>query len=239
MIGSLTQPRSYPQFWVDLAREYSGPILELACGTGLIAIPIAQQGLAVTGIDQAATMLDAAVQKAKAAKAPVEFQQADMRAFDLGRTFTLILLLSNSICHLLTLADLEACLACVRKHLRPNGRFVVSVFVPSLTLLLKSPDERQPFSTYQDPETGEQVVVTHTSFYDPAAQITYNKLYYKVGRRDEQMAGNLNMRMYFPQELDALFKYNGFEIEHKYGDTERTQFNATSSTQIFVLKRHQ
>jgi hypothetical protein len=80
-------------------------------------------------------------------------------------------------------------------------------------------------------------VITNASRYDAATQIRHNQLFYRVGNGDEVAAGELPMRMYFPQELDALFHYNGFAIEHKYGDDQRTPFNAASTDQIFILTR--
>jgi SAM-dependent methyltransferase len=228
---------AYPRFWVELAQEYGGPVLELACGTGAKAIPLAQSGLDVTGIDSSTAMLAEARRKAAAANVAITWHQADMRSFQLGERYPLILLLANSICHLLTYADLEACLAAVKDHLAPGGRFIVRVFVPNVALLCKGPDERGPYGSYADPDSGERVVITNASRYDAATQIRHNQLFYRVGNGDEVAAGELPMRMYFPQELDALFHYNGFAIEHKYGDDQRTPFNAASTDQIFILTR--
>lgn len=233
----LLYSHAYPQFWVDLAREYGGPILELACGTGAKAIPIAQAGFDVTGIDSSETMLAEAKRKASAANVGIPWHLADMRSFQLGERYPLILLLANAICHLLTYQDLEACLAAVKAHLAPGGRFIVNVFVPDLALLSKGAQERESFGGYADPDTGERVVITSAPYYDAATQIRHNRLFYKVGDGSEVEAGDLPMRMYFPQELDALFQYNGFAIEHKYGDTDRSPFDADSSTQIFILTR--
>jgi SAM-dependent methyltransferase len=229
----------YPQFWVELAKEYGGPVLELACGTGAKAIPVAQAGFVVTGIDSSEAMLAEARRKSATAGVPVRWHLADMRNFELGESFPVILLLANSICHLLTRQDLEACLATVKRHLSPGGHFIVRVFVPNLVLLSKGPDEREHFGHYADPDTGEQVVITNAAHYDAAMLIRYNQLFSQVGDRDEVAAGILPMRIYSPQELDALFLYNGFVIEQKYGDMERSPFQADSTAQIFVLKRHQ
>jgi SAM-dependent methyltransferase len=229
----------YPRFWVELAQEYGDPVLELACGTGAKAVPIAQAGLAVTGIDSSEAMLAEARLKAAAAGVATTWRLADMRSFELEERFPLILLLANSICHLLTRQDLEACLVSVKRHLSPEGHFIVQVFVPNLMLLSKRPDEREPFGRYADPDSGEQVVITNAARYDAATQIRYNQLFYQVRDRDEVAAGVLPMRIYFPQELDAIFHYNGFDIEQKYGDMERSPFQADSTAQIFVLKEHQ
>jgi SAM-dependent methyltransferase len=222
-------------FWLDQGRQYGDPILELACGTGRLTIPLAQQGHAMTGIDLSAAMLAEARRKAALANVEIEWLYGDIRNFDLDRTFRLMILANNALCHLHTLADFEQCMACVKRHLQPAGRFVVEVFVPKLELLLQTPAERQPFAVYDDPDGAGQIVVTHTSQYDSATQIKYNTTYYKLPNQAGEIAGTLNMRMYFPQELDALFKYNGFAIEHKYGETDLRPFDAAATMQIFVL----
>jgi SAM-dependent methyltransferase len=223
-------------YWSSLAQEYGDPMLEIMCGTGAIAIPLAQQGHRVTGVDMAEPMLAEAERKIKAAGVTVEWVRADVRNLDLGQRFKFIYLPSNSITHLLTREDFEACLATVARHLDRDGRFSVTVFVPSLSLLMKPLAEEQAFGDYVDPDTGEKVVWTNHSWYDPATQIKYNPLFKRVGSGPPQPDGELTLRMYFPQELDALFWYNGFAIEHKYGSPDRRPFDAESGMQYYVLK---
>jgi ubiquinone/menaquinone biosynthesis C-methylase UbiE len=227
----------YLAYWSSLAQMVGDPILEIMCGTGAIAIPLAQQGYQVTGIDLAEPMLTQAKHKAAATDVAIQWVTGDVRNFDLGEQYKLIYLPTNSICHLLTRDDLEACLASVLRHLQPQGRFAVSVFVPDLSLLMKTPEEEQPFLAYSDPDSGEEVVLTQRSWYDAATQIKHNLLFKRVGEGPSEPDGELTMRMYFPQELDAIFWYNGFAIEHKYGSRERSPFDAQSSMQFYVLKR--
>lgn len=224
-----------PDFWSDLAQTYGDPVLEIMSGTGFIAIPLAQQGHDVTGVEMAEPMLVEAERKSAAAGVDIKWVRSDVRAFDLGRQFKVILWPSNSICHLLTREDLEACLTTVARHLHPEGRFALNVFVPSLPMLIRSPEEEQEFGAYADPDSGEQVVMTNRSWYDPATQIKYNQLSRRVGTGPIELDGELTMRIYFPQELDALLWYNGFAIEHKYGD-DRRPFDAQSGMQYYVLK---
>jgi SAM-dependent methyltransferase len=226
---------AWPTFWSELAQAYGDPVLEIMSGTGTIAIPLAQQGHDVTGVELAEPMLVEAERKSAAAEVDIRWVRSDVRAFDLGRQFKLILWPSNSICHLLTREDLEACLTTIARHLHPEGRLALNVFVPSLPLLIRSPEEEQEFGAYADPDSGEQVVVTNRSWYDPSTQIKYNRLSRRVGTGPTEPHGELTMRIYFPQELDALLWYNGFAIEHKYGD-DRRPFDAQSGMQYYVLK---
>lgn len=228
-------------FWLETARRGGGPVLELACGTGRIAIPLAQAGLAVTGLDSSPAMLAEAQRKAAASGVRIEWRQGDMRRFSLGERFHTILLAANTICHMLERADLEALLAAVRAHLHPAGRFVVEVFVPNCRYLIDPPEARRPFGAYTDRATGAAVEVTESYLYDPATQIKWVRTHFRTVGRDGQEigseeSGELPMRMYYPQELDALFHYNGFRIAAKFGDLEQSPFSAASTNQIFVLE---
>ena len=145
-------------------------------------------------------MLDLARKKARETHVELELALCDFRDFDLGKKFGSILLLSNALWHVHERSDFEALMQCVRRHLEPDGLFVLSVFVPDLDILNRDP-QRYPFSTYTDQETGEQVEVTQTSIYEPDAQVS-RVVQYK-GMTDE-IVGGLNLRMYYPQELDSI-----------------------------------
>ncbi len=230
--------RMYPdrariiEFSRERAREAGGPLLELGCGTGAIGIPLAEAGFEVTGLDYAPAMLAAARGKADAAGVSLTLVEADMRDFALGAKFSLILLAANAICHLLDLESLEACLRCVRAHLAPGGHFVVVVFVPDPSKLLPESNERELFSEYENPEGGETVVITTTYRYEFDTQIKRIELQTRDPDAGTESTSSLDMRMYFPQELDALLRYNGFNIVSKWGDHSGTSFDASSALQI-------
>ena len=124
------------RFWVEEAQRCSGDtILELACGTGGVCVALAQAGYAVTGMDLSSRMLEVARQKGEGKSVQVTWIERDMRSFNLGARFSLAILAGNSLCHLLDRASIEGGLSSVRHHLEPEGRFIVSVFVPSPALL--------------------------------------------------------------------------------------------------------
>jgi hypothetical protein len=158
----------------------------------------------------------------------------DVRDFSLDRQFSLIIFPANSIGHLLTLADFEACVASVRRHLLPEGRFVIDYFVPKMDLLLDKPDERGPFAEYEDPDGRGKIVVTESYVYEPHTQIKRVTTHHAIPGEPEERQGQLIIRMYFPQELDALLKYNGLTIKAKYGDYERAPFYAQSEKQLLI-----
>jgi SAM-dependent methyltransferase len=118
-------------FYVDLARRHAGAVLELACGTGQLTIPIASHGLPTVALDQSHAMLRVAKRHASAVGASVAFVQGDMRGFALNRDFNLIFVARNSLLHLLSTADLLAAFTVVRRHLAPDGLFACDIFNPT------------------------------------------------------------------------------------------------------------
>jgi SAM-dependent methyltransferase len=224
-------------FWNNLAEKYGRSILELGCGTGRITIALAQAGFKVSGIDVSDSMLKEAREKSAKAGVEIELVKGDMRDFDLGKEYSLIILAANALCHLLTLDDFEACMSAVKNHLTQNGRFVISVFVPKHELLINKPGERFPFSEYEDPDGRGNIVVTESYEYESDTQIKRIKTYHSIPGEQTEIEGELNLRMYFPQELDALLKYNGFVIEDKFGNEEQKEFDKDSETQRIVCRK--
>ena len=226
-------PSEEVAFYCDLAVQTGGTILELACGTGRLTVPLAQAGFQVAGIDTADSMLDEAREKATAEGLDLQLANDDIRSFRLEDRFGLVFLPSNAICHLMTRSDFEATISCVKNHLQPDGRFVIDVFVPAAELLVDRGDERLPYSEYEALDGSGHVVLTHCYRYDWHTQIKHIRTYYSFADGHED-AGTLDMRMYYPQELDALLEYNGLCIVDKYGAFDRRPFGPETGQQLIV-----
>ncbi len=226
-------------FWLEQARMYGDPVLELACGTGRVVNTLAIEGFRVTGIDNSETMLSEARRKSASQGIDVEWVRADVRRFELGNTFPLIIFPFRTIATLLSAEDLEACLSCVKKHLKAGGRFIIDAFNPDLDILRHSSEERYPFVEYPDPEGNGTIAVTYSNIYDAASQINRMKLFFKLPSQTEEVIEALNLRMYFPRELDALLEYNGFIIEDKFGDYEESPFISSAGLQLLVCSTRQ
>jgi SAM-dependent methyltransferase len=221
-------------FWIKQARRYGGPILELACGTGRVAIPLAREGFQVAGVDISDPMLAEAKRKSDREGVHVEWIKGDVRDFDLGKRFGLVIFPANALLHLLRSEDLEPCLACVRRHLKPGGKFIIDVFVPNLDILRRNPEVRFFFSEYSDPSGNGDIVMTESNVYDPATQIMTVTLFRALPGQGEEAVGELILRIYFPQELDAILRYNGFTIDEKLGDYDGTLFDSSAAKQLIV-----
>ena len=234
-------------YYSGVAGAVGGPILELACGTGRLTIPMVQSGATVHGIDVAPAMIAQARRKradlSVDQQARLSFEIADMRTAALGRSFAGVVLGFNTIMHMLTDEDLFAALRTAHDHLRPDGRFFLDLHTPLHELLTRSPHERYDPQQMIDPHTGERYVVTESSRYDPRHQINTMRFYYQAvdteGRptRPERYT-EVQLRVLFPRELDHWMTRAGFEVVEDWDDFERAQrFTGAGGRRVMVAAR--
>lgn len=212
-------------FYVDEAKSAGpGRVLEVGCGTGRILLPIARAGGAVTGIDSSSQMLERCRTKLAAepaaVRARVKLLQHDMRDFNLGATYPLIIAPFRVVQHLTTVDDQLRFLDVVARHLAPGGRFIFDVFNPRFDILVgadgvereDTPEQRLPEGrtfrrTYR---------VARVRWID---QVSESELiYYVDGKRYVQA---FEMRWYLAAELRHLLARAGFRVREIYGDFAR------------------
>ncbi len=219
------------------ARATGGPLLDLACGTGTMAIRVAQLGYQVTGVDIIPEMIAWASQKAQTQGVSIEWVVADARTFHLQKQFRFIYMLGNAFQHFLSRADQEALLARVREHLHPQGCFLFGTRNPSPRNLFAArfPEPQ----TYTMPD-GRQYVISEQQEYDPITQIqhyTFHEHWLTPEGLQEKKQYRGALRYVFPQEMEALLSYNGFQIRTCYGDWQQEPLTATSRYMIYVCQR--
>ncbi|HMA54884.1 MAG TPA: class I SAM-dependent methyltransferase [Acidobacteriota bacterium] len=117
-------------YWVETARTAGGPVLEIACGTGRILLPIRKAGIEAEGIDSSPAMIRRLNDKAGAETISVRAEVADMRAFEMGRRYRRIFCAFNGFAHCETIEDQLACLRASLRHLEPGGAFVLHMSYP-------------------------------------------------------------------------------------------------------------
>jgi SAM-dependent methyltransferase len=225
----------HARFYTEEAQRAGGPVLELACGTGQILLPIAQSGLRAVGLDLSPAMLRAARERLREASVPGEVVEGNMRDFDLGELFALVFVARNSLLHLHRIEDLLACFRSVLRHLQPGGAFVVDVFNPSVHLLARPAGRRFPVMQIHHPERGE-VTVEAEGEYDAAAQVKREMWYFSAPGQPDFWRAPLAVRNIFPQELPLLLAAGGFRIETLYGDLSREPFQGKSSRQVCICR---
>lgn len=215
-------------FWIKMASAAKS-VLELACGTGRIAIPLAVKGAQVTGIDNNASMLDQARRNARGAGVDIEWVHADMRAFDLGRDdFDLVVLAFNGINVLLTIDDGLACLRAARRHLAPSGRIVIDTFLPTPERV--AAEDLQIDYTLPD---DAKITIKARRSYDPAAQTRSLDLAVS-STAGEAGVDRQDVHVYYPSELGLLANAAGFDVVAMYGGYDQRRLDALSRRCIFV-----
>jgi SAM-dependent methyltransferase len=213
-------------FYESLARKRAGPVLELACGTGRIALALAERGLDITGVDVSDGMLTIARRKAAGLPAPVwerlTLVNQDMSQLNLGRRFSLIFIAFRSFQHLLTFDLQQKSLKAIRCHLEHDGRLALHLFDPRLDLLI---DENGPSAQLSgtDPVTGRryfgEVLRTH---FDHLAQIRRDAWRYTEmdakGKVLDEDTREMALRWTYRWELRHLLRLCGFVVEAEFSD---------------------
>ena len=221
-------------FLRDIIRQVGQPVLELACGTGRLTIPLAQEGIAITGLDIVPGMLDRARQKA--GDLPIQWVEADARTFQLDQRFKVIFA-SGFFQHLLERPDQEAVLRNVRAHLAPGGVFAFNVFFPHADSLEDATDEQEWFSYIN--AHGQPVTVTGTYHYDPIRQVRTETAVRRWTNADGQEVARrapLKQRLFFPQEMEALLHYNGFAVIGRHGSYDSQPLAHDDRLMVFVCQ---
>ena len=227
------------------ARPPAGPILELGIGTGRVASALARDGHSVVGIDLSRPMLARARRRIqrlpRAARSRVHLLVGDFRRFALARRFNLVTCPFNGLQHLYSSADIASCLASVRSHLAPGGRFVFDVLHPDVQWLSRDPTRRWSKTRFKHPVTGQRLVYSTNHDYDPVRQLAHVRIYYDPvdppgprGGLEEAHLVHLTHRQFFPQELRALLHHAGFDILSHTGDFEGAPLTAASDSQTVV-----
>jgi SAM-dependent methyltransferase len=233
--GQGNEPRI--TFYGSLIREFGEPALEVACGTGLVTIPLAQQGLEMAGVDLTPEMLAYARHKAAALGLSLSWTEADARNFELGRQFRFIYITGNAFQAFLTREDQEALLARVRAHLADGGAFAFETRNPRWPDLVTQAEEEQ-WGAYTSIE-GRTVSITGTYYYEAVSQIKHWTTYrrWEEDGQERRKTSQIATRYTFPQELEALLHYNGFRLIRRYGDWEMNPLQAESPSIISVCQK--
>ncbi|PLX15390.1 MAG: class I SAM-dependent methyltransferase [Candidatus Muiribacterium halophilum] len=225
------------EFYTEECLNNGPNVLEVACGTGRLTLPIAKSGINITGIDLSDGMLEQARKKSQKAGLDINFHKCDARDFELNKKFDFIFIPFNSICHIYSGEDIYRFFNSIKKHLKDDGLFLIDVFNPAMEYLTRDSRKRFPVCEYTDPYSGDHVKVEETNFYDKESQINKVKWHFIYEDMTKNRTEPLNMRMYYPQELDNYLKFNGFKIIKKYGDFDKSEFCSQAPKQLIFCKK--
>jgi SAM-dependent methyltransferase len=235
LYDALLPVRAHLPFYAEFAREHAEGVLELACGTGQLAVPIAGSGVEMVGLDRSAAMLTTARMRAELAGVSCHFVEGDMRGFEMDRRFGFIFIARNSLLHLSSAEDIVATFAAVRRHLAPGGVFVFDVFNPDPSILARPKGQRFPVMTV-DTDTFGRLSVEGTHDYDAAEQTDRGTWYISAGDAHDKWVVPVVVRSIFPQELPLLLHAGGLRLVSRFGTLSKTSFDAGSPQQVCVCR---
>lgn len=221
------------EFILKWAKIAGDPILELAAGTGRLAIPLIKQGHNYTGLDTSKDFVDWAQKKIRKLDNQSKIVLGDMRDFSLSEKFNFVFIGFNSILHLLNEADIIRCFKCVSAHLNKNGKFLIDVFIPQPEFLYRDPNQLYDVGSYIN-TVGKLVIVKEKNKFDSDTDINHISWYLFKEDALEPVKYEFDMHILYPDTLDRLLAEAGFKIEQKFGDHNESKFNPDSDLQIYV-----
>lgn len=235
-------------FYLDLANEYGGPVLEFGCGTGRITLPLARRGVDVTGMDASHSMLE--VLRAKLAKESAGVQrrtrviEGDFRTHYVGDQFSLVVIPFRPMQHMYTTEDQLAALQNAGRHLADGGILAFDVFNPSFDKILTGIGEE-----YLDLEwpaqDGTDRIVRRYFVKDEIDLINLNfsgRFIFRLCEGDKVLSEEvqpLKMSFYTYPHLKLLFYAAGLESVEEFGSFDRKPIGLEAPEMIFLLQRRQ
>lgn len=230
-------------FYLALAEEYGGPILDLGCGTGRVMFPLAEAGYEVHGIDNEQAMLDRAherIQRVKPATAQrLHFHHGDAAAFDMPVRFKLSLVPYNGLMHFRDQETQLAVLRRLREWTDDDGLLVLDL--PNAGDVFGTQDsEALTFErTFLEPESGHMVMQQSISYLDRTSQLLQVTWIYDEITADgtvKRTFAPLLLYYYFFNEIKLLLSAAGFEIDDVYGDLDYGPFEDGAERMIIVAR---
>jgi SAM-dependent methyltransferase len=201
-----------------------GRALEFAIGTGRVAVPLAERGVRVAGIELSRPMVEQLRTKADEATIPVVV--GDMTTSRVEGGFSLVYLVFNTISNLLGQDEQVECFRNAARHLVPGGRFVIELWVPELRAL--TPGRR---ATVGVVEPGYVLFDTYDVL---AQQVVSHHVRFGAGR--EARIFRSPHRYVWPAELDLMARLAGFELEARHADWTGSEFTAESPSHVSVYR---
>jgi len=237
-------------FYIELAKQYGGPVLELACGTGRVLLPIAQQGIAIHGVDSSVPMLDVLNRKLKSEPKDVceliSIMSGDMHTFRSNRKYPLVIIPFLPMQQMYTVEDQLSALNTAAFHLDDGGVFAFDIHFPSLEWqheLIGAGTGDEFLELRWRPEWDRSKII-HRYFrkesVDKINQTFNATLIFRTFAGENlvnEEAEPFKMSWYTYPQLRALFMLAGLEVVEEYGSFDKTPLDNTAEKMIFLLRK--
>ena len=236
-------------FWSELVvAARPRRVLELACGTGRLTLPLAGLGVAeeVVGLDSSEPFLQHARSLAAASSdgaSPVTFMEGDMRAPQLDGTFDLVIVPFNSLAYVLDHDDRVATVRAARSLLAPGGRFAFDLVAPRYDFLAEACGPCPPVRLDADHAALEfgvaRFIRTYIDTYDATTQTLHSLNRYEIHHTDgrvEHRTGDVRWHIHFPAELESLLALAGLRPVERYGSWDRDPWTPAARRILWICE---
>jgi SAM-dependent methyltransferase len=216
----------YRRLASNRAEFSAGPILDLACGSGRLLVPLLRDGHQVVGLDRSPAMLAAAARRVRrlspSRRRCCLLARADLRAFALATEATLAVCAFHSVQHLHSDEDFLRFLACARGSLARGGWLAFDVLPPDPAWLARDPNRRWGRTTFRHPTTRQRLVYTSNHLFDPSTRLLHMRIYYQPVDERGRPAGRertirLCHRQYSTGEVTRLLALGSFRVLEIFG----------------------
>jgi SAM-dependent methyltransferase len=220
-----------------------GPILDLACGSGRLTIPLLRDGHRVIGLDRSEAMLSAArrrvVRLNSSRRQRCLLLRSDLRAFSFAPRFSLAIAAFHSLQHLYTVRDLRAFLRAARAALVPGGWLAFDVLPPDPEWISRDPDRRWGRTVFRHPVSGQRLIYTNNHEYDRRRRVLHIRIYYQPIDAQGRPTGaehvvRLCHRQIDPSEMERLLKDEGFRLLASFGGFDGRALDQHADEHVYV-----
>jgi len=223
-----------PMFLAHLPKRKRLDVLELATGTARAAIPIAQAGHRVVGVDYDRAMISRATQKRDMVgltEKDLELHVADVLKLDLGRRFDWVCIFFNTLFNFTTLEQLDKVMSTIVRHLKPGGGVWIDVFQPNLKLMAEGESHDVSPTLFYVPELNRSVMRRAHIIQNPVdqtQQITFDYTWLDTHGQEHRDAKTFTLTFMFPRELRLLVERHNMRIHKMYGDHQHGKLTSDS-----------
>lgn len=233
-------------FYLELAEQIGGPILEVACGTGRVLLAIARKGIEIHGVDNSRPMLkileDNLAREPHEVRHRVRLHEGDMRDFRLGAQYPLVIIPFRPMQHMETVRDQVCALTTAAAHLNDTGLLAFDVFYPKFEMITERMGEEVPEMEWTPSSDTTTVVRRYfrKESVDKINQIFRFSFIYRTFRADQLILEEteaFKLAYFTYPHLRALFLLAGLEPVAEYGSFAKTPLDNTAEQMIFLLRK--
>ncbi|MCW3116890.1 MAG: Methyltransferase type 12 [Chitinophagaceae bacterium] len=230
-------------FYLNYAEEMDGPVLDLCCGTGRVALPLATSGYNVTAVDLSLSMLDVLSKKTdnldSEKEANIKIVHGDMKTISLNTSYKLIIIALRSFQVLQSKMEVEGTLKNIRRHLDPDGSLIINLFKPLEDMTILEGLEEEKIVKEKNGQVLYKRSGKNTKI-DTEEQMLYCNFEYRPRNTNNDevvLTERLQIKYYYEHEFRVILEQNGFFVKACYGNYDRCETYHENATElIYVCK---